>query len=274
MTQVLKYSTFDEDSVKSFIRLLHKESDDLNVDFRQHCTQFIIECISHLSDNLESSTCPFLFKIVSELHCRDLLFHAEIQSRANSFPKLLPLELIVKLDKLGIISFVNYFQSCVDNPKKLAHWVRILVHVACEPDAEEDQDLLIYLLSAIIEIGYGVLSPELQETINGKTLKAAMVMINSITRKVWDFLWDTPERKVHLYDIACHEPSRLKILNLLSFQKCCTEQLAFILSYKPEIKATAAINSQHEWTYIKVPANTVHFVTQVTYHQFNLHSHR
>ena len=230
---------------------------------QQHSTQFVKECITHLVTSSECPSYDFLLKVISELQCRDLLHVSDIQSLVNGFPKLLPVELIVEFDKLGIISFINYFQSCVDDPKKLAHWVRILVSIGSEPD-EEDQGLLIYLLLAIIGIGYGDLPPEVEKCVNGKTIKAAVVMMNSITRKIWDFLWETPRRRIHFYDITTCQPSQLKYLNLISFKKCCTEQLVFLLSYKPEIKATVAISSQHEWTYFKTQSNIVHLITQVT----------
>ena len=230
---------------------------------QQHSTQFVIDCITHLLNNSECASYQFLFKVISKLQCRDVLCVSDIQSVVNGFPKLLPLELIAELDKLGIISFANYFQSCAEDPKKLANWVKILVRVACEPEDEGDRGLLIYLLLLIIEIGYGNLSPEVEKNIKGKTIKAAVVMVNSITRKIWDFLWETPAVRVHMLDITSCQPSQLENLNLSSLKKCCTEQLAFLLSYKPEIKATAAISSQHEWTYFKTQPNIVHLTTQV-----------
>jgi len=233
---------------------------------QQHSTHFVKECISHLLNNSESSSYLFLLKVISELQSRDLLCLSEIHSHISGFPKLLPIELIVELDKLGTISFTNYFQCCADDPKKLANWVRILVHIACEPDDEGDQNLLTYLLLAIIKIGYGVLFPEVEKHINGKTIKAAVVMINSITRKIWDFLWETPEKRIFLYDITACRPNQLQNVDLPSFQKCCIEQLAFLLSYKPEIKATVAINSQYEWTYFKMQSNIVHLITQVMFY--------
>lgn len=197
------------------------------------------------------------------------LNHYEIQQHVNKYPSLLPPQLIITLDRLGVMSFPNFFQNGIDNSKKIASWVRCILTLACEPKEEDDIVTMQAIVTAIVGIGFGKLPLEMQNLITSQTVKTSVLMVNSFTRKIWDFLWENSDVKVHIFELP-QDPG-LMSCDVQAIQSCYLEQLAFLFSYKPEIKASVAITSQHEWTYFKSQENVTNFIMQVILFKFCLY---
>lgn len=245
---------------------LHLEAKQKNALLQDFATKFVCESIEYLvaSQNEDSRFTPkFLMALMSKLSATNSLNNYETQQQINCFPSLIPPQLVIKLDQLGIVSFASYFQNGINSSKKIASWVKCILQLACEPEDEDDITALQALVTSIIGIGFSKLPPEMQSTITSQTVKTSVLMINSITRKIWDFLWENPDIKALVFDI----PQDLQYMScsVEAIQSCYLEQLTFLLSYKPDIKASAAIASQHEWTYFKCPENITNFIMQVYY---------
>ena len=170
---------------------------------------------------------------------------------------------LVELDKRGIVSFTHYFQCNSTTSSKCSTWVKYLVKLACEANSEEENATLHYLLCSIINIGYGTLPPDIQNSIGGQTPKNACLIMTTMTGKLWEFLWTNPETNVNVFEVPTDSKHSCSHFQLAAFQKCYLELLANLISYKPETKANVAISSQHEWSFFKSPHNVTHFITQV-----------
>lgn len=115
----------------------------------------------------------------------------------------------------------------------------------------------------MVEIGFGAMFADVSS--GGQMQKTALQIINSVIRKIWDFLWENPEKELQLLEISAISSQKTTYFQLSSFQKCYLDQLQFLISYKPEIKASKAVNSQSEWTFFKSPRNIASFVSQVRF---------
>ena len=208
----------------------------------------------------DDSVSNFIAKLVEKGN----LCSSDIQESLNNLPGLLPPRVLVELDKCGIISFTRYFQSNTVTSQKCSNWIRCLIKLACEEaNSEEDHAVLHYMLCCIIEIGYGTLPEIIQSTIEGHTQKNACLIVTTMTIKLWEMLWDSPEKKLNIFEIPIDNSKHSGHFQLASFQKCYLDLLTSLISHKPEIKATVAINCQHEWSFFKSPNNVTHFITQV-----------
>ena len=269
-SQVLNYKEADDDSVSNFVALL--EAEFSNTFPSVAATQFVIEAISNLVDPVRNasgeeqrhSPPTFLLAVIAKLVEKGNLCSSDIQESLNNFPGLLPPLVLVELDKCGIISFTRYFQSNTVTSQKCSNWIRCLIKLACEEaNSEEDHAVLHYMLCCIIEIGYGTLPEIIQSTIEGHTQKNACLIVTTMTIKLWEMLWDSPEKKFNIFEIPIDNSKHSGHFQLASFQKCYLDLLTSLISHKPEIKATVAINCQHEWSFFKSPNNVTHFITQV-----------
>ena len=185
-----------------------------------------------------------------------------IHDRVNNYSFLVPSHVIVELEKIGVISVMLYFQRTSECSSKKLEWINQLFALALVPKQDpkpQEHDSLDYLLTAIIHVGFGELTTDLQKTISGQTVKFAVSLLNDLTKKCWDFLWENPEKELHAFEF----PNEGLHLQLSAFKNCYLEQLAFLISYKPEIKPITAIKIQHDWTYYKSPKNVVNFIVKV-----------
>ena len=250
-----EYEESSDNTVECCVQLLEEESRQLAIPFRQHATSFVVEAVSLMAAS--GSSPSFIIDVIAKLHQQGALSDEELQSRFDVLPSVVPFDVLHACQQLGIVSFIRYLQSCVDQPKKTTALVKSLVELACEtPSSEGRQAMLRSFMDQIVEIGHGSLHPDIQQNIEKNTSKAATLILFAITRKVWTLLWQDAERRVDLYEFRAD-------MNLSSYHKCCIEQLFYLMSYKPETKATAAIECQHEWTYLKIPSNVVDFIIQV-----------
>lgn len=258
--------------------LLQTEADVLRVNFSQHATQFISIAISHLIEtydhNKMNSSCKFLAAIISELSNNQEINVAEIKKNISNHSALLPPQLLVELDKSGVVSLLYYFQNSVENKDKSSSWVQNLSKLACDDNndqhsvsptnkCENDKEIFHQLFAAVVEIGFGTPHPEVK--IESQVLKKSMLVITNVIRKIWDHVNAHPEKEVWMVIQIPNSSSLSPHFHLSSFQKCYLEQLAFLISYQPEIKASKAISCQHEWTFFKSPNNIVNFITQVIF---------
>lgn len=258
--------------------MLQTEADVLRVDFSQHATQFTSIAISHLIEtydhNKMSSSCKFLAAIISQLSNNQEINGAEIQKVISNHSALLPPHLLVELDKSGVVSLLYYFQNSVGNKDKSSSWVQSLSKLACDNDNDQPvsptskcddngNEIFHQLFAAVVEVGFGTPYPEVK--IESQVLKKSMLIINNVIRKIWDHVNAHSEKEVWMVMQIPNSSSLSPHFHLSSFQKCYLEQLAFLISYQPEIKASKAISCQHEWTFFKSPKNIVNFITQVKY---------
>ena len=267
LQQVLKYQQFNVNDVEHFITLLEAEAKNLSLPFTRHATQFVVEALFLLinkSPAADDHSDKFLLALVAQLSSKSKIHMNDVQLKLQSHATLVPIYLVMELDQLGVVSLVHYFQSCAESKEKATCWVRSLVKLACEPANNKDLMTFHYLFAAIIEIGSGNMFSESQ--IGGPAQKIALQVINNVIRKLWDHLWENPEKDVsNALEIpdgnSSSQPSTY--FHLSSFKKCYLDQLQFLISYKPEIKASKAITSQAEWTFFKSPKNIASFVSQV-----------
>jgi Fanconi anaemia group A protein N terminus len=237
---------------------LRSEAKHLGVTFPQHATQFVVEGVSHLVSR--DSSRKFLLNVIAKLQELEALNGSDIQAKFNDCPYIVPLDILFQCEKLGVISLVLYFQSCVDHSKKATALLRLLVDAACESKNEENE-VLRYFLDMFVQLGHNDLPTEMKNTVSNKTINAASVILKNISRKIWDFLWENPEK--HVYFLEISDVKGFAQIKLPSYQKCYLELLAYLLSYKPDVKPATAITSQSEWTYFKNPKNVLHLITQV-----------
>jgi len=264
--QVLTYKEADDDSVSNFVALLQAEFSSTFPSVA--ATQFVIEAITNLVDPTRSDqdhqhSPTFLLAVITKLVEKGDLCSSDIQESLNNFPGLLPPRVLVELDKCGIISFTRYFQSNSTTTQKCSNWIRCLIKLAPEANSEDDHMVLHYLLCCIIEIGYGTLSEIIQSNVEGQTQKNACLIVTTMTIKLWEMLWTSPEKKVNIFEIPIDNAKHSGHFQLASFQKCYLDLLTSLISHKPEIKATVAINCQHDWSFFKSPNNVTYFITQV-----------
>lgn len=204
-----------------------------------------------------------MYSVISKFVSREELNIPHIQAKINNYPVPISPHVIVELDKNGAVSFINYFQTCAQCPQKTTEIVEFLFSLACNSFEEHNSGQFHYLFTAIVQIGFGELTSDVQKSMSGQTVKVAVLLVNSLTRKFWDFMLKFPEKEIHAYEIQNKSGHKCINFHVLSFQKCYLEQLVYLISYKPEVRASTALNSQHEWTYLKSPKNLVSFITQV-----------
>lgn len=253
----------------SFISILRADAEKSKIPFKLYATQFVIQAVDALIGKHSNLQANFFYRITSKLVSQAEIYSQNVQDKFNNHPAVAAFPVIVKLDRIGVISIFRYFQSCTECTSKISAWVNYLLTLACSSTNPQDSDLLHYFLTAVIHIGFGELSADLQKNINGQTVKVAVSLLNDLTKQMWDFLWEFPEKQVHAFECLV-DSQQAMFCQLSSLQRCHLEQLSFIISYKPEIKPITAIKSQHEWTFFKSPKNIVNFITQVTIHYFYL----
>lgn len=265
--QIVKYQDEADDTstVASVLTVLQCDSEKFKTPFKLYATQFAIQTMDSLIDSkhLSINSKHIVYSVISKLVSRGELNIPEIQAKINNYPVSVPPGVIVELDKAGAISFINYFQTCAECPEKTTLLVEFLFNLACNSTEEHNLAQFHYLFTAIVQIGFGVLTLDIQKHISGQTVKVAVLLINSLTRKLWDFMLKFPEKEIHVFEIQNNNFQQSIHVHLLSFQKCYLDQLVYLISYKPEVRASTALNSQHEWTFFKSPKNIVSFLTQV-----------
>lgn len=262
-TEVIKYQDeMDDNSVALVMSILRADAEKSKTPFKLYATQFVIQGVKALIGKHFKLEGNFFYVLAKKLASQGEIYNQKIQDVINNQPALAPFQVIVKLDKIGVISIILYFQSCSGCSSKLSAWVDSLFVLSCSPPNPQESDLLHYLLTVVIHIGFGELSADLQKNISGQTLKIAVSLLNDLTRLMWDFLWEFPEKEIHAFD-SLVDSQQVMFCQLSSLQRCYLEQLSFIISYKPEIKPITAIKSQHEWTYFKSPKNVVNLITQL-----------
>ena len=205
---------------------MRSEAKHLGLTFPQHATQFVVEGVSHLV-SLDSSK-KFLLNVIAKLQELEALNGSDIQAKFNDCPYIIPLDILYQCEKLGVISLVLYFQSCVDNSKKATALLRLLVDGACESKNEE-KEVLRYFLDMFVQLGHNDLPAEMKNTVSNKTINAASLILKNISRKVWDFLWENPEKYVYFFELS--DMKGFAQIKLPSYQKCYLELLAYLLSY-------------------------------------------
>ena len=261
--QILKYQDeTDDNTAFSILSLLRTDASKLKSPFKTYATQFVIQAIDVLVDNHTKINKQFLYSIMLKLASKGELNIPSIQDRVNNYSFLVPSHVIVELDKIGVISLILYFQRTSECSLKKLEWINQLFALALVPKQDpkpQEHDSLDHLLTAIIHVGFGELTTDLQKTISGQTVKFAVSLLNDLTKKCWDFLWENPEKELHAFEF----PNEGLHLQLSAFKNCYLEQLAFLISYKLEIKPITAIKTQHDWTYFKSPKNVVNFIVQV-----------
>ena len=228
-----------------------------------YATQFVIQAIESLVDGHTKINGTFLYSVMSKLARKGELNLTSIHNRVNHFPVLVQTQVIVELDKIGVISIISFFQTSSECSSKRLEWLNQLFALVLAPrqnPKSQEHELLDYLLTAIIHVGFAELPAEPKETINGQTVKFAVSLLNDLTKQIWDFLWEFSGKDVHAFEF----PNGGLHFQLSAFQNCYLEQLAFLISYKPEIKPITAIKSQHEWTFFKSPKNVINFILKVT----------
>ena len=261
--QILTYQDETDDSTAfSILSLLRTDASKLKSPFKTYATQFVIQAIDVLVDNHTKINKQFLYSIMLKLESKGELNIPSIHDRVNNYSFLVPSHVIVELEKIGVISVMLYFQRTSECSSKKLEWINQLFALALVPKQDpkpQEHDSLDYLLTAIIHVGFGELTTDLQKTISGQTVKFAVSLLNDLTKKCWDFLWENPEKELHAFEF----PNEGLHLQLSAFKNCYLEQLAFLISYKPEIKPITAIKIQHDWTYYKSPKNVVNFIVKV-----------
>lgn len=231
--------------------------------FKAYATQFAIQVIDGLIIGHPKISGTFVYSIISKLASKGELNFPSIQDSVNNYPALVPTNVIVELEKIGVISITLYFQSSTECPSKKLEWINLLFASAlapwqnCKP---QEHNLFEYLLTTIIHVGFGELPADLQKTINGHTVKFAVSLFSDLTTKIWEFLWEFSEKEVRAFEFS----NQGLHFQLSSLKNCYLEQLAFLISYKPEIKPVTAIKLQHEWTFFRSPKNVVNLIVQVT----------
>lgn len=240
------------------------EAENLNIPLQSHITHFLNELVSHMLQ-LSEPKLPektVLWALLGKFVTNGGVQVADIQAIVQDADNLAPARLIVELDKLGVISLISYFQNTVDDKEKSQSWVTSLLKLIPfeGPVDEVDQATFHYLFAAIVHIGFGTHQPGIK--IGGQALKIAVLVVNKVIKKIWEYLWVNPEKEIHCFEIPSSS-SLSPHFSLQSFQNCYLEQLAFLVSHKPEIKASKAINLQHEWTFFKSPKNVASLITQV-----------
>lgn len=246
--------------------MLRAEAHQLNIPFKMHATQFVKQAfITMIND--ESCNGDMVCAIAANFVNQSELDISEIQIELSNYPNLIPPPVLVKLDKIGVISLIHYLRDCMECPKKTSALSKYIFKSTCDVNNVSGNNhilVLRYLLNTIVQFGYGTLPSEMQKDVSGQTIKTSVLLLNQYTRKIWDFLWQHPEIEINGFDILV-QSKNLELSQVVSYQKCYMEQLTYIISYKPEIKASTAINSQHDWTFFKSPKNVVSFVTQVIF---------
>lgn len=262
--QILKYEDATDDSMaNTIVSLLRMDASILKSPFKAYATQFIIQAIDGLVIGHPEISGTFLYSIMLKLASNGELNIASIQDSINNYPALVPSHVIVELDKVGVISLTLYFQSSTECLSKKSEWINQLFALAlapCQNCKSQECNLLHYLLTVIIHIGFGELPADLQNTISGHTVKFAVSLLSDLTSKIWEHLWEYPEKDVRAFEFS-NEGFHGQYS---SIQNCYLEQLAFLISYKPEIKPITAFKLQHEWTFFKSPKNVVNLIVQVT----------
>ncbi|XP_057381020.1 uncharacterized protein LOC130703609 [Daphnia carinata] len=262
-TEVIKYQDgTDDNSVALIMSILRADAEKLKIPFKLYATQFVIQGVNALIGKHFDLKGNFFYAITTKLAGQGEIHSQKIQDVVNNQPAVTPFQVIVKLEKIGVVSIILYFQSCSECSEKLSAWVDSLFALACSPPNPEESDLLHYLLTIIIHIGFGDLSADLQRNISGQTIKIAVSLLNDLTRRMWDFLWEFPGKEIHAFDFLV-DSQQVMFCQPTSLRRCYLEQLSFIISYKPEIKPITAIKSQHEWTFFKSPKNVANLITQL-----------
>jgi len=230
--------------------------------FKAYATQFAIQAIDDLIIGHPKISGTFVYSIMSKLASKGELNFPIIQDSVNNYPALVPTHVIVGLEKIGVISITLYFQSSTECSSKKLAWINQLLALALAPChcKQQEHDLLEYLLTAIIHVGFGELPADHQKTVSGHTVKFAVSLLSDLTKKMWEFLWEFPEKEVCAFEFS----NQGLHFQLSSVKNCYLEQLAFLISYKPEIKPVTAIKLQHEWTFFRSPKNVVNLIVQVT----------
>ena len=168
------------------------------------------------------------------------------------------------MDKIGAISFLHYFESCAECKAKSSVLEDSLFELSCNPKNQEKGTTLFYLLAGIIKIGFDV--PHISDQNSHKNenaAKFAVSLLNKLTTKVWDYLWESLDNDTTVFELPMDSPQASMYFHLPNIQICYLEQLACLISYKPEMRASTAIKTQHDWTFFKSPKNVVNLITQV-----------
>ena len=79
--------------------------------------------------------------------------------------------------------------------------VEFLFSLACESSEEHRSAQFHYLFTLIVQIGFGVLAPNVQTNISGQTIKEAVLLVNSLTRKLWDLMLKFPEKEICAFEL-------------------------------------------------------------------------
>ncbi|KAI9552901.1 hypothetical protein GHT06_020785 [Daphnia sinensis] len=262
-TEVIRYQDeVDNNSVALVMSILRADAEKSKTPFKLYATQFVIQGLNALIGKHFNLKGNLFYAIATKLANQGEIHSQKIQDAVNNQPDLAPFQMLVNLDEIGIISIILYFQSCSECPSKLSAWGDSLFGLVCSPPNPQESHLLHYILTTIIHIGFGELSADLQRNISGQIVKLAVSLLNDFTRRMWDFLWEFPEKEIHAFDCVV-DSQQVMFCQLTSLQRCYLEQLSFIISYKPEIKPITAIKSQHEWTFFKSPKNVVKLITQL-----------
>lgn len=244
--------------------ILYTESKQLKIPFKLYATQFFLQALDKLIEGeLSRDVEKTIFAVSSKLLVQEYLDIEDVQVKVNNCCILIPPDIILELDKIGIVSFLNYFQACSESSSKTSQIADFIVNSACNLALKQETAYQLHpLLTSIIQIGFGYFTADVQKTISGQTVKAAVLLVHDFTRKIWNILIGSPDKTTDIFEfpINCEQTMQL---HLLSFQKCYLDQLVYLISYSPEVKATTAIKSQHEWTFFKSPQNVASFITQV-----------
>ena len=264
--QVSRLEQGIDDDSEYFISILLSESSRSKTAPQQYVTQFVIELLSYMIQSTSDSERECLLRngstLVAKLRKSNIIKNPEVQAKLNLFPNLVPLDVLYEFDKIGAISFIEYLQASLEDEKKLTTLINQLVHLCCN---NKQKTVRFQIMMYMVHIAHGSVGEELQKVISGQTVKMSMKILNSVIRKIWDHLWENVNSNVYLFNLNrfpdCALPPNFDRSSLRRFS---VEQLAFLLSYKPEIKATVAISSQSDWTYFKSPSSVVQFITEVT----------
>lgn len=245
--------------------MLKADSKALQLPFQDFATQFVIQLLNNLTDeSISSSQGNIFYQTISVLVKEEQVFLTDIREKITKYPNLIPLHVALQLDRISVMSLTYYLERCAQCPEKTSQLNINLLKLASNAAEDATSKLLFHTVCAsIIYLGYNTLPTDVQE-MNGQARKMSIMVLNNLTKNVWKFLMENPEK--NLYSCVYAVPLKLEsslCFHLPTFQKCLLEQLAFLISYKPEVKATLAISSQHEWTYFKSSKNIVDFITQV-----------
>lgn len=152
----------------SILSVLQFDSERLKTPFKQYATQFVLQAIDCLIRN-EYPRKNVVYSVLSKLVSRGELNFPDIQAKINNHPVYISPHVILELDKTGVVSFINFFQRCAECPQKTTVLVEFLFSLACESSEEHHSAQFHYLFTLIVQIGFGVLAPNVQTSISGQT---------------------------------------------------------------------------------------------------------